>query len=271
MMEEILEGKDQANQSFEWIPIPELPGEVSEVIKDGVLPVLQRYIDTLETPEGRREITSRTRETGGLLQENHEANTDNLKALESFLEEFVKDPSQYKEGSKQRDLIGNRQYYQFLLEMVQPQKTPDQPQLKKYPYFWMGIGKPEVIQDDSRRLEETMRSVAYSRSAEEAAEIEDTLLDQTTREFILIIGMLQIQEDEKTNTLKEVFDSGIAIMILQKRCMVKGYIPSGWKSYYTDPINCFDPETKKLLVGLNECKILRGFLEGIFSSTKKEK
>jgi hypothetical protein len=39
--------EDQDYQLCEWIPIPELPGEVSGVIKDGVLPVLQRYIDTL--------------------------------------------------------------------------------------------------------------------------------------------------------------------------------------------------------------------------------
>lgn len=271
MVETKSEEEDQDYQLNEWIPIPELPGEVAGVIKDGVLPVLQRYIDTLETPEGRREITSRTRETGGLLQEFHLANTKNLKAIEGFLGDFVEEPGQFKEGSKWRDVVGNKQYFQFLLEMMQSQEIPEQPQLKNYPYFWMRIGRPDVIRDELLRIQDTMESVSLSRSADEAAELEDALMDRATREFTLIIGMVQIQEDEKTNTLKEVFDSGIEMEFLQTRCLVRGYIPSGGKPYYTDPINCFDSKTRKLLVGLNECKILRNFLKVIFSSTKKEK
>jgi len=153
----------------------------------------------------------------------------------------------------------------------QPQETSGQPQLKNYPYFWMRIGRPDVIRDEFRRIQDTMESVSLSRSADEAAELEDALMDRATREFTLIIGMVQIQEDEKTNTLKEVFDSGIEMEFLQTRCLVRGYIPSGGKPYYTDPINCYDPKTRKLIVGLNECKIMRGFLEGIFTPTIKEK
>jgi len=248
----------QPQESVEGIPVLEFKREGLEAIEKEIIPVLELYIGELSSETRRRELTSRTRETGGLLKEHHDVNLENLERLGDLLKELCQEPSQFREGAKHKDPL--RYYDEFLIELRDPSEIFKRPETRLY--FWMKIGKPEEVKRGQERVREKMKSVALSKSADRAAEIEDQLQAETIKELQLIIGAVQIEEEEAEGQIKEVFDSGIEMNTAGGRCVVRGYIRS-YKNYYTDPL-------LQKVVGVESCEHLRNFISGLFSQPKEE-
>lgn len=244
----------------------EISSRTFRVLEEKVLPLVDFCITFLgrkEEGEKGEILFNRRRgaEIGGILQEYSEVNQENLGALHNLLTEYLKDPSKFK--IIYRDDL-HREKDDFFVQLRSPSlpqgisKDPSRPDIELY--FRLVMERPEETEERWGEALERLRSVALSRSAEVVAPEFDKILSEIPDEITLTFGAVQSYEAE-TGYLKEVFDSGIAIVMRRKRCNLHWAVRVGYEDLIsTNPV-------KRDCMEANELMTLTAYVSDFFQRT----
>lgn len=201
----------------------ETPSKGLKVLRERVIPLVGLCFDSLSQKArkgGDEALLNRRQgaEIEGLLRASHEANLENLKALQNLLTEYLENPSGF-EIIDRNDT--HRERDDFFIQLRSPSlpsrisEDPNKPDVELY--FRLTIERPEETEGRWREALEKLQSAALCRSAESVAPEFDRTLSAIPDEISLTFGAVQSYQAEGGYP-KEVFDSGITIGLRGEYC-----------------------------------------------------